>query len=411
LFHLNQRRGFKSNRKTDKSGDADDSGKIKSAAGKLAEAIKASGSRTLGEYLYMRRIGKIDGQALPVRARLNGVGAKAEYELYPTRDMLAAEFDCLWESQKRHHGKLLTDVAKAEILDILLYQRPLKPVDPGRCTFYPEEKRAPWALPSAQRARIYQELGQLEKIDPESQKGIRLTLEERDAIAEQLFQKEKRTFDQIRKLLKLNRDWLFNLESSKRSFLNGDKTAYRLGNAKLFGQKWHGLSLDEQDSIVERLLNDEDEAAVTSWLQDSYGLSAEAAEKVANCNLPDGYGNLGRTALSQINEQFLKANLVYSEACQQAGFKHSDFRTGEVFDRLPYYGKMLERHVGFGSGNPTDRQEVRYGAEPDSPAHERHLSSTRRTEADHRRNSARVEAKPTATTTDSEGSDGKPEKK
>jgi len=47
LFHLQQRRGFKSNRKTDKGGD-DEKGKIKSAAKKLRTAMESVGARTLG---------------------------------------------------------------------------------------------------------------------------------------------------------------------------------------------------------------------------------------------------------------------------------------------------------------------------------------------------------------------------
>ncbi len=53
LFHLNQRRGFKSNRKTDR-GD-NESGKIKDATARLDQAMMAKGARTYGEFLHMRR--------------------------------------------------------------------------------------------------------------------------------------------------------------------------------------------------------------------------------------------------------------------------------------------------------------------------------------------------------------------
>ena len=48
LFHLNQRRGFKSNRK---SGDMKENSEIRQKASALQKDIDESGSRTLGEYL------------------------------------------------------------------------------------------------------------------------------------------------------------------------------------------------------------------------------------------------------------------------------------------------------------------------------------------------------------------------
>jgi CRISPR-associated endonuclease Csn1 len=55
LFHLDQRRGFKSNRKTDRPADPEklkEAANMKGAALKLEQAIADRGFRTLGEYLY-----------------------------------------------------------------------------------------------------------------------------------------------------------------------------------------------------------------------------------------------------------------------------------------------------------------------------------------------------------------------
>ncbi|MFL5103791.1 MAG: type II CRISPR RNA-guided endonuclease Cas9, partial [Xanthobacteraceae bacterium] len=51
LFHLDQRRGFKSNRKTDK---AESTGPIIEASTRLKTLIEESGARTLGEFLWRR---------------------------------------------------------------------------------------------------------------------------------------------------------------------------------------------------------------------------------------------------------------------------------------------------------------------------------------------------------------------
>lgn len=357
LFHMNQRRGFRSNRKVDAADEAE-SGKIRSAANRLLEEMDRSGARTLGELLWMRHRDRA-----PVRARLHGEGAKAEYELYPQRDMLEAEFAALWRAQARHHPALLTQAAHDELHRILFFQRPLKPVRAGKCTLDPSEERAAWALPSAQASRVYRELANLRlRMPGEAERP--LTRDQRDALAKVLLTREKCTFDRMRRLLKLPSDARFNLESEKRKHLDGDKTAAALGKKTLFGTRWHDLPRSEQEEVVERLLTEEDEAALVDWLREAYGLDAEVAEKISRARLPAGYGNLGPTALSRVTA-LLEAKgfdgYGYHDAASEAYGHHSDFRDGEIFDKLPYYGRALERHVAFGSGEPGDTEEKRIG--------------------------------------------------
>ncbi|MEQ1463728.1 hypothetical protein, partial [Salmonella enterica] len=54
FLHLNQRRGFKSNRKTDRS-NSDETGKIAIGVDRLRTEIRAADARTFGEYLFKRR--------------------------------------------------------------------------------------------------------------------------------------------------------------------------------------------------------------------------------------------------------------------------------------------------------------------------------------------------------------------
>ncbi len=51
LFHIDQRRGFKSNRKTE-NGD-NEGGKIKDGAARLEQAMMSAGARTYGEFLAL----------------------------------------------------------------------------------------------------------------------------------------------------------------------------------------------------------------------------------------------------------------------------------------------------------------------------------------------------------------------
>ena len=353
LFHLNQRRGFRSNRKVDKGAD-NESGKIRGAVSATREMLMRDNARTVGEWLAHRH-----ERREPVRARLRGLGAKATYDLYVDRDMIAHEFDALWEVQKPHHPQSLTDAAYAELRDIILFQRPLKPVRPGRCTFEPDNDRAPLALPSSQRFRIYQELNNLRLLN-EGLSETALTQQQRDTIAADLLCGRKRSFDQMRRTLKVHAR--FNLESEKRDHLKGCATAAVLGHKNRFGAAWHELPLARQDEIVEKLLATESETELTEWLERECKVSTEVARAVANAGLPEGYGRLGRKALARILAKLTETVITYDAAVQAAGYaSHSDFYTGEIHDSLPYYGMSLERHVGFGTGEPRHSDEQRYG--------------------------------------------------
>jgi hypothetical protein len=199
LFHINQRRGFKSNRKVDKK--ENDAGALKAAIGALRSQIDPQGqdgkARTVGEWLW-RRI-KPEKEGDPVRAGLvraryrenrilkdDGKSrVEKSYDLYIDRTMIEEEFDALWSRQSALNPAAFTEAAGKELKDCLLHQRPLRPVKPGRCTLEPNEERAPLALPSQQRFRIYQEVNNL-RILSENLRDEPLTMEQRNTVVDAL---------------------------------------------------------------------------------------------------------------------------------------------------------------------------------------------------------------------------------
>ncbi|TQV78979.1 type II CRISPR RNA-guided endonuclease Cas9 [Denitrobaculum tricleocarpae] len=360
IFHLNQRRGFKSNRKTDGGGD-EESGKIRSGVEKLRQAMTEAGAESLGAYLQ-----QLHAKGGSVRTRLTpqpadpGKKPQSGYDFYPERAMIEEEFDLLWTRQSRHHATVLTDRARDETRDVLFFQRRLKPKEPGKCRFNPEEPRLARAHPLAQRIRIFQEVNNLRIVAPD-QSERELTQDERDSCALALLSTPKRTFGQLRRLLKLPPDSRFNLESEIRKDLKGDETAAVLAHKKCFGANWRSFDSEQQESIVERLLEEEDEETLIAWLIAEQNLTEETARFTVRRNLPDGHAGLGITATRGILAQLEASVAVFAEATAAAGYHHSDFSTGEIFDSLPYYGRVLENHVAFGSGNPEDREEERLG--------------------------------------------------
>ena len=358
LFHINQRRGFLSNRKTDKKDN--ESGALKKAISELRAQLTEESCQTLGEWLAKRHEAR-----LSVRARLHGKTKKDKaYDFYADRAMVEHEFDVLWAKQSSLNPALFTVAARNELKDVLLHQRPLLPVRPGRCTLLPEEERAPLALPSTQRFRIYQELNNLRLLTADLREKP-LTLEQRNQIAALLEKQGEVRFSAMLKALKFPSTAKFNLEDIKRDRLKGNATSAVLSKDPFFGERWYGYAHALQDDIVEQLLNEGSESKLIAWLQTNTGIDEASAERVANVGLPEGYGNLSRAALARILPELIKDVVVYSEAVSRAKFEsHSALshaqQTGEIMQALPYYGDPLRRHVAFAKENPTNDEE-RFG--------------------------------------------------
>lgn len=391
IFHLNQRRGFKSNRKAERGGEkkkneAEELG-MKAAAKALGAIIGPDkpDARTLGEYLYKsRRAEQVGGIWTPkthaiagtVRSRPRVEKNRNVYEFYPTRQMIEAEFAALWDAQAAHHPELTAE-ARTELQDIVFHQRPLRPVDPGPCTLDEEEdlnkrdRRAPLALPIQQDFRILQELANLELFSREDP-GIRkrLTIAQRDKLHDALKRSEKVTFKRMYRLLGIEERWDFNLRSERRDHLKGDLVSVRLAREGAFGPRWFdGLRECEGDAIVRKLLDEEDENELRRFAVETWGLPPDAADAVAATPLPDGYGSLGLKALKKI-VPILKDRadekdggpVRYSDAVQLAGYHHhSDFRTGELLPELTYYGEALKRYTAPVTGAAASADEREHG--------------------------------------------------
>jgi CRISPR-associated endonuclease Csn1 len=386
LFHINQRRGFKSNRKTDKK--ENDSSALKNAIGQLRQAMQDTGCRTVGEWLFARHQLGLSIRARYREKRITRDDGKTKieksYDLYIDRAMIEAEFDALWAKQAELQPQLFHAGARDELKDCLLHQRPLRPVKPGRCTLMPHEERALLALPSQQRFRIYQEINNL-RLLREGLSEEPLTLTQRDQLAQALETNPKRSFTQIKKILGFSGQ--FNLEDDKRTELKGNSTSATLAKKELFGSRWVSFEEAKQDNIVMQLVTEENEARLIDWLKTHTDVDEPTAERIANASLPEGYGSLSAKALTKILPALRAEVITYDKAVIAAGFDHHsrlnafeevsnrtfdtgieriDPQTGEVrhlhaFKELPYYGEYLQRHVGFGTGKPEDPPEKRYG--------------------------------------------------
>jgi CRISPR-associated endonuclease Csn1 len=312
IYHLNQRRGFLSNRKAK---DAKEDGKVKSSISELKKSITNSGSRTLGEYLFCQN------------KRRN---------IYTDREMYVNEFNSVWESQQRFYPGTLTDELKKKIFLVIFFQRPLRIQKflVGTCTFLKGRRKAARGTLQAQRFRIWQDINNLQTIDPETGELSKLNDGQRDKLFNILENQKSITWSQVRKKLGLHEGEKFNLETETRSKIAGNITACDI--RKIVGDPlWHVMSDDQKDQLVEDLLTIHDDAGFTRRMKEFWKFDDNTADKLTQLELPPGYANLSMRAIRRILP-FLEQGHRYDEACKLAGFDHSQPGKGEdVLDELP----------------------------------------------------------------------------
>lgn len=362
LFHLDQRRGFKSNRKTDRRDN--EAGKIATGVARLDQSMMELGARSYGEFLYKRRL---EGNSVRTRLRPEtGEEARGDgYDFYPSRAALETEFDTICSVQSVHHPDILTEERVAHLRNIIFFQRPLAPGKVGRCSYNEDELRVAKAHPLFQAFRLYKEVNELELIG-EDQRHRKLTPEQRDILVSKLRSSRSAGFPALRKTLKLGGEIRFNKESGSRSKLTGDETYAALSHKDRFGARWSTFDERRQWEIVQKLRNTEDPAELHDWLVSDCGLDDDNARSVAAQPMPDGYGRIGETALRSLLDALENevdeggCVITEAEAAKRCGYNHSDKSDPdfEGHELLPPYQEVLGRHIPPGTGNPDDVYDV-----------------------------------------------------
>ncbi|MBL8676933.1 MAG: hypothetical protein JNJ47_05885, partial [Alphaproteobacteria bacterium] len=187
LYHLNQRRGFKSSRKTGgvtEEGNTED-GKIfqgdeKTGKIGIAETNKniESGGETLGKYLSsLVPDNKPYKENIRIRNR------------YTTREMYVLEFNKIWDSQQKFYAQILTSEFRRKLGDdkegILFFQRPLKSQKYliGKCTFEKDKPRCPESAIPFELYRTYSFINTVQIWDSSGQEVV-LTAPQRETIVD-----------------------------------------------------------------------------------------------------------------------------------------------------------------------------------------------------------------------------------
>ncbi len=345
FFHINQRRGFKSNRKTDKGEDA---GVVKQSINEFKDKMK--GAKTVGEYLYSAH-----QKGEPVRARRRGTKTKDLYDFYTDRHMLKDEFNKICEKQISLGHETLTKQLQKKLFDIIFWQRDLKPPIVGKCSVYPKEDRAPRALISFQKFRLWQSINTLRMSINSHDKEI--PIEVKQELFKKIFSKKSMTIGSIENFLKkecakdgdrvkIN----YNTPGAKKSFKGNEL----INEFKQIKKNDNELTTEEQDELILKLDETVKENGKRRYLYDS-----ELKEWVESKNLspvdyivneleqklPDGHSMLSYRAIKELIVH-LEKGLGYDEALQELLKNNPNANSvGKRYDTLPCYQKILDHYT------------------------------------------------------------------
>jgi len=283
VYHLAQRRGFWSNRKS--LVDEKELGQVKQGISELRGKMEETGARTLGEYFAYRD---------PTRDRIRG--------LWTSRDMYRHEFDLIMNN----HPHLVTPDLRKSIEKAIFFQRKLKSVKSliGHCALEKNKRRCPWYRFEAQEFRILQTITNLKVIEPDGELR-ELSAEEWENLY-RVMMGETGDLDRhgnikiskAKKLLGLPKGSKFTIEDGGEKTLKGNKTLSSL--LAVFGDSWNEFSPRDKEDILHDLRSFEKREPLVRKAMRKWNLEQEEAEAFADIKLPEDYCNLSYKALCKL---------------------------------------------------------------------------------------------------------------
>lgn len=423
LMQLSKRKGFLSNRKDDKKEGgklAKGNEELKTA---MKEKGARTYGEFLYLQKYeneQKKEGKIPSIRLKKCFDDNG---KFIGGLFPFRKDYKEEFEQIWKKQAEFYPAVLTDENQEKIKFALFFQRPLKEAEEGECVFEKGEKRIPRAHPLFQEFRIWQNILNLrfyalneEKKDKEDledkEEGLSLvskalfnhTFKNKEEIQtkkDEVLTKEKTeelafllknpaklnsdsrgivSFNNIKKALGLDKEGIFNYEGKRRKSgdskkgLLGDTTQRAMEEYPEVVAVWNGFSEEKKGALIYFLFRPEKfmtipkkgisiedkNNLIQEYLQNRFGFSEEGSRLLLEeVDLEQETASLSEKAIRKILP-FMKAGQMYPDACESAGYHHSNKQYVSL-DRLPYYGEVLGQVcLGKKAENPKNDVE-KYG--------------------------------------------------
>ena len=341
LYHLGQRRGFKSNRREGRSGLASADAKkeeaersqIKSSIATLQDELDSSG-HTLGQ-----RLAFVNPHLAAIRNRKRSDIAP----IWTARRMYQDEFKKIWETQQAHYPDVLTPNFYNRIERLMFKQRDVSAGKPGKCELErdPPLPRAPKSSLLAQHFRLVQTVNNLKA---EGISGTEWREKQRELIAmlsTVIFKKETKKgtqtffglpFAEVKVRLGLHKRTKLNLDDDEDStYLRGNRTNAIMADA--FGvERWSAMEEQECRRIVRKWITESSPEKLFRIARTQWNLDDAKAEQLASLEAEEGYAALSHVAILKLLPH-MEQGLTYSEAVKEV--YPSQLSGGEAYEFLP----------------------------------------------------------------------------
>jgi CRISPR-associated endonuclease Csn1 len=320
IYHLAQRRGFKSNRLEES--DDKESGAVKAGIADLTKEMQAAGCQYLGEFFY--KLYKEQGNGVRIRTRY--IDREEQY---------VNEFKAICAKQG------ISDEMQHELYRALYFQRPLKSQRQGvgKCTQEKDKPRCPISHPLFEEFRKLGFINNVRVKGPYDTEFRPLSESELQKIEPLFYRKSKPDFDfeDIAKAIAGkknyrskndpgNEQYVFNYRMSQN--VSGCPTTAQLRS--IFGEDWqtaiaetyaHSTKKDGTAKTVDEIVNDiwnvlfffDSNEKLKEFAQKQLQLNEEEAKKFAEIKLKRDYASLSIKAIRNILP-FLRMGLIVPHA-------------------------------------------------------------------------------------------------
>ncbi len=291
IYHLAQRRGFKSGRKDQpeegeeiSASKAKELGEVKGNIARISAELEKSGL-TLGQYFFNEiKAGR--------KIRKQHTGRAEHYEKEWARIAAVQKLD----------KTLAESIARA-----LFWQRPLRDQSHlvGKCSLEPKRNRAQIGHPEFEEFRTLSFVNNIRVIDGETRTP--LTAEQRDVAADCFIRKSSFDFIAIRKKLE-NR--FKELKGTGFNYEDNVSLSPSKVTASLKEVLPDGVGLQK---ALDALTFFDDNERLGKWAQLQFGLSGDQATAFVKIRIPEGRAGYSLHAIRKIN-RFLRKGVELSEA-------------------------------------------------------------------------------------------------
>lgn len=366
LIHLAQRRGYKSNSKSEEAKDKEN-GKVKSAISENKKCMEENGYRTIGEMLLKDdRFWECNPDGTKIFVPHNHPD---DYRTTVERSMVEDEIRLIFSRQRALGVPYATSEFEEAYLEIWGSQRNFDEGPGGKspyggnmiekmlghCTFEKDEPRAAKGSYSAEYFRLLQDVNHLRLVKNNGESSA-LTAEQKQIYVDLVMKSAAASYAQLRKKLELSNDISFNMLRYGSDEI-GKVERKKLGHMKFYHEMRKALNTVQKDAISTVSWEQRDEIARILLCYKSDDKRKAQLEKL---DIPREFipalltlstsktAHLSAKALRKLIP-YLEKGMTYAEACKEVYGEQKSSVTKKnklsLFDIEPINNPVVRRAV------------------------------------------------------------------